>query len=65
MTTAKIKNMGKKIAENQASLDEITLFVSLLMQTAVQEVIAFLISIRYSPHPKPLSQDGRGALKST
>ncbi|WP_434222988.1 Rpn family recombination-promoting nuclease/putative transposase, partial [Limnospira platensis CENA597] len=28
-------------------------------------VIAFLISIRYGPHPKPLSQQGRGALKST
>lgn len=29
MTTAKIKKLGKKIASNQASLDEITLFVSL------------------------------------
>lgn len=38
MTTAKIKKLGKKIASNQASLDEITLFVSLLMQAAVEEV---------------------------
>ncbi len=37
--------------------------VSLFKQFFVD--IAFLMSIRYIPHPKPLSQNGRGALKST
>ncbi|MDC0839504.1 hypothetical protein POG23_17705, partial [Limnoraphis robusta] len=27
--------------------------------------LALLISMKYSPHPKPLSQKRRGALKST
>ncbi|RAQ40327.1 hypothetical protein B9S53_16495 [Arthrospira sp. O9.13F] len=30
-----------------------------------ENIIAFLISIRYGPHPKPLSQKERGALKRT